>query len=92
MIINKVTTPNNMPISGQVITFLSMVASGIESPMIAIIKAMAVPNGMPFATNTSMIGTMPAALAYIGTASTTASGTLHQFSAERYCLKNPSGT
>ena len=69
-----------MPISRQVITFFSIAASGIDSPMIAIIKAMAVPSGIPFATNTSMMGTMPAALAYIGTASTTASGTPHQFS------------
>ena len=48
-----------MPINRHVITFLSIVASGIESPIIAIIKAMAVPSGMPFATKTSMMGTMP---------------------------------
>lgn len=77
MIINSVTTPKKMPINRQVIT---------------IIKAMAVPSGIPLATNTSTMGTMPAALAYIGTASTTAKGTPHQFSAERYCSKNPSGT
>lgn len=64
-----------MPINRQVITFLSIVASCIESPIIAIIKAIAVPRGIPFATNTSMIGTMPAALAYIGTIRITASGT-----------------
>ena len=68
MIINSVTTPKKIPISRQVITFLSIVASRIESPMIAIIKAIAVLSGMPFATKTFMIGTMPAALAYIGTA------------------------
>ena len=78
-----------MPINRHVITFLSIVASGIESPITAIIKTMAVPSGMPFATKTSMMGTMPAALAYIGTARMTASGTLHQFSADRYCLEKP---
>ena len=40
-----------MPISRQVITFLSIVASGIDNPMMAIIKAIAVPSGIPFATN-----------------------------------------
>lgn len=70
----------NIAISRQVITFFSIVASGIERPIIAIIKAMAVPNGILFATKTSMIGTMLAALAYIGTARITASGTPHQFS------------
>ena len=48
-----------MPINRHVITFLSIVASGIERPITAIIKAMAVPSGMPFATKTSMMGTMP---------------------------------
>ena len=53
MIINRVTTPKKMPINRQVITFYSMVASGMERPMMAIIKAMAVPSGIPLATNTS---------------------------------------
>ena len=48
----KVTTPKKIAINFQVITFLSIVASGIESPTTAIIKAMAVPIGIPFCTNT----------------------------------------
>ncbi len=92
MIINKVMTPKKIPISRQVITFFSSVASGSDSPTTAIIKAMAVPMGMPLATKTSMMGTIPAALAYMGTARTTESGTANQLSFDIYCSKNPSGT
>lgn len=52
--IKKVTVPKKMPIRRQVITFLSKVASGKESPTTAIMKAMAVPMGIPLATNTSI--------------------------------------
>lgn len=88
----NVTVPKNMPISLHVITFLSSVASGKERPTTAIMKAIAVPMGMPFATNTSITGTIPAALAYIGTASITDKGTAYQLSFDMYCSKNPSGT
>ena len=70
----KATVPKNIAISRHVITFFSKVASGSERPTTAIMKAMAVPIGIPLATNTSMTGTMPAALAYIGTARITESG------------------
>ena len=50
--INSVIVPKKMPISFHVITFLSSVASGSESPTTAIIKAMAVPSGTPLATKT----------------------------------------
>ena len=40
---NTVITEKKMAINLQVITFFSSVASGIESPTVAIIKAMAVP-------------------------------------------------
>lgn len=68
---NNVITPKKMPINRQVITFLSNVASGRDNPTTAIIKANAVPIGIPLLTNTSITGTIPAALAYIGTASNT---------------------
>lgn len=87
-----VIVPKKMPINFQVITFFSIVISGSDSPTTAIINAMAVPIGTPFATNTSITGTMPAALAYIGTARITANGTHHHLSAERYSAKNCSGT
>ena len=64
-------------------TFLSNVASGRDRPTTAIMNAMAVPIGIPFATNTWMTGTIPAALAYIGTAKITESGTASQLSFER---------
>lgn len=63
-------------------TFLSSVASGKDNPTTAIIKAMAVPIGIPLATNTSMTGTRPAALAYMGTANSTDIGTASQLSFE----------
>lgn len=89
---NRVIVPKKMPISFHVITFLSIVASGNESPTTAIIKAKAVPIGTPLATNTSITGTMPAALAYIGTPNTTDRGTANQLLLDIYSWKNPSGT
>ncbi len=73
----SVKVPKKIPINFQVITFLSMVASGNDKPTTPIIKAIAVPNETPFATKTSIMGTTPAALAYIGTAKMTAIGTVH---------------
>ena len=73
----RVTVAKNIEMSRHVITFFNNVASGSERPTTAIMKAIAVPRGMPFATNTSMTGTMPAALAYIGTARTTLRGTAY---------------
>lgn len=52
IIIATVTTPKNIAMSFKDITFLSNVASGIDKPTVAIIKAMAVPNGTPFTTKT----------------------------------------
>lgn len=72
--------PKKIPMSRHVMTFFSNVASGNDKPTTAIMKAMAVPRGIPLATNTSMMGTMPAALAYIGTARTTARGTANMLS------------
>ena len=72
--------PKKIPMSRHVMTFFSNVASGNDKPTTAIINAMAVPRGIPLATNTSMIGTIPVALAYMGIASTTASGTANQLS------------
>ena len=71
----RVTVEKKTRMRRQVIAFFSMVASGSESPTTDIIKAMAVPNGIPLATKTSTTGTIPAALAYIGTARTTLTGT-----------------
>ena len=86
------TVPKKMPMRRQLITFLSSVASGNDRPTTPIIKAMAVPIGIPLATKTSMMGTIPAALAYIGTARMTESGTASQLSLDRYSSKKPSGT
>ena len=48
----RVMVAKNIEMRRHVITFFSSVASGRESPTTAIMKAMAVPRGMPFATNT----------------------------------------
>lgn len=76
--IKAATVPKKMPMRRQVMTFFSKVASGRDKPTTAIIKAMAVPNGMPLATKTSTTGTIPAALAYMGTARITDRGTASQ--------------
>ena len=75
MMMQMATTEKNIEISFQVITFFNMVASGNESPTTAIMNAMAVPIGTPFATKTWMMGNTPAALLYIGIPMRTASGT-----------------
>ena len=89
---NRVTVPKKIPIRRHFITFFSSVASGSDRPTTAIMNAIAVPMGIPFATNTSMTGTIPAAMAYMGTARITDKGTANQLSFDIYCSKNPSGT
>lgn len=89
---NTVIVPKKIPINRQVMTFFNNVASGSDKPTTAIIKANAVPTGIPLATKTSITGTIPAALAYIGTARSTDKGTANQFSLAMYCSKKPSGT
>ena len=74
------TTAKKMAMSFHVITFFSSIASGMDKPTTAIINAMAMPIGIPFATNTCMMGKIPAALLYMGTPTNTASGTDHQAS------------
>lgn len=86
-----VTTPKKIMSIFVVITFLSKSASGIDKPTTAIEKAIAVPIGIPFCTNTSIIGKTPAALLYIGTPARTATGTAKGLSAVIYSSKKPVG-
>ena len=72
---SEATVAKKIPTNFQVITFFNKAASGKDNPTTAIIKANAVPIGTPLATNTSTTGTIPTALAYIGTANTTDNGT-----------------
>ena len=72
----RVTTPKKIPISLKVITFFSNMASGNDNPTTAIIKAMAVPKGMPLLTKTWTTGKIPEALEYMGTAKTVAATAL----------------
>lgn len=88
----KAVTPKKMAMNFHVITFFRSMASGNERPMTAIMKAMAASMATPFCTKISTIGTMPAALAYTGTATNTASGTLYHLSDESRLSKKPSGT
>ena len=52
IMIQSVTTPKKIAISLKVITFFKSIASGNDKPTTAIIKEIAVPKGIPFATNT----------------------------------------
>ena len=56
-------------------TLRRMITSGSESPMTAIMKASTVPSAAPFSSSAWTTGMMPAALEYIGTPMSTASGT-----------------
>ena len=47
-----VTTEKKMAINLIVITFFNNIASGKDNPTTPIIKAIAVPKGIPFETNT----------------------------------------
>ena len=91
IIIQSATTAKNIPISLNDITFFKSIASGSERPTTAIINAMAVPKGIPFATNTCTTGSIPEALEYIGTAKIVAIGTANRLSLSIYCSKKPSG-
>ena len=52
IIMQSVTTPKKIAMSFNVITFFRSIASGNDKPTTPIIKAIAVPNGIPLATNT----------------------------------------
>ena len=47
MMMQTTTTPKKMAMSFKVITFFKSIASGKERPTTPIIKAIAVPNGIP---------------------------------------------
>ena len=91
IIIHNVTTPKKMAISFNVITFFKSIASGKDKPTTPIINAIAVPKGIPFATNTCTIGKIPEAFEYIGTAKIVAIGTANKLSLSIYFSKKPSG-
>ena len=88
---HKDTTPKKIPMSLKVIIFFSNIASGNDKPTTPIIKAIAVPIGIPFATKTCTTGKIPDAFEYIGTAKMVAIGTANKLSLLIYCSKNPSG-
>lgn len=56
-------------------TFLSIIISGTDKAVTAIIKAKAVPTGIPLSIKTATRGMIPAALEYNGTPIKTAMGT-----------------
>ena len=91
MIIHTVTTPKKIPINLKLITFFKSIASGNDKPTTPIIKAIAVPKGIPFETKTCTTGSIPDALEYIGTASMVDTGTANKLSLLIYCSKKPSG-
>ena len=91
MMIQSVTTTKKMAMSFNVITFFNSIASGKDKPTTPIIKAIAVPKGIPLATKTWTTGSMPDALEYMGTAKTVAIGTAKRLSLFICFSKNPSG-
>lgn len=89
--IQNVTTPKKIANIFVVIIFLSNNPSGIDKATTAIEKAITVPNGIPFSTNTCMIGKIPAVLLYMGIPTKTAIGTANGLSLVMYCSKKPVG-
>ena len=79
-ITHKDKTSKKVKINFMLIIFLSNKASGKESPASAIIKAIAVPSGIPLATSTCTTGITPEALEYKGTARIIERGTAQKLS------------
>jgi hypothetical protein len=61
-------------------TLRRMIISGSDSAITLIMKASTVPSAAPLASSACTMGMTPAALVYIGTPISTASGTDHQAS------------
>lgn len=72
------TTPIKVKIKGNFSTLRSIIISGKDSPMTAIIKARAVPNAAPFSMSAETIGMIPAAFEYKGIPMSTDNGTEYQ--------------
>src|SRR6266508_3185931 len=74
------TTATNAAMSAGRRTFRRMIMSGSESAITDIMKARTVPSAAPLPRSAWTTGMIPAAFEYIGTPSSTASGTAHQAS------------
>src|SRR5450830_112356 len=86
------TTATKVAISLIFSTLRRMIISGSERAMTLIMKASTVPSAAPLASRAYTIGITPAALVYIGTPMTTASGTDHQASLPMKLARKSSGT
>ena len=74
-IMDTASMPINIARSLGFNTFLRIIISGTDRAVTAIIKARAVPIGIPLSMNTATRGIIPAALEYKGTPINTAMGT-----------------
>ena len=72
-------------------TFLSIIISGKDNAVTAIINAKAVPMGIPLSINTATNGIMPAALEYKGIPINTAMGTAKGLFGPAYCRRKSAG-
>jgi len=70
--------PANVRMNGTFGTFLSIIISGRERPMTAIMNDNTVPSDAPYSISTDTIGMIPAAFEYNGTPIMTDNGTLYQ--------------
>ena len=86
------TTPTKAAMSGGRSTLRRMTSSGSDRPITDIMKASTVPSAAPLPSSASTTGMIPAALEYMGTPSSTATGTLHQASAPMMPAMAFSGT
>lgn len=73
--IAMVVIPKKAAINESFMVRLKIIASGILRAAIAIMKARAVPSGIPFWKRTTATGTIAAQLPYMGTPKKVASGT-----------------
>ena len=86
------TTPTNVAIRRSFSTLRRITISGNDSAITLIMNASTVPSAAPLASSACTIGITPAALVYIGTPISTASGTAHQASLPMKLAMKSSGT
>jgi hypothetical protein len=92
IMIPTATIPTKVKIKGNFRTLRSIIISGSDKPITAIMKAREVPNDAPFSISTDTIGTIPAALEYNGIPIKIDNGTEYHADLPMSAAINSSGT
>ena len=88
----KATTPAKVAIRRGLRALRKMIISGADKAMTLIMNASTVPSAAPLPSRAYTMGMTPAALVYMGTPSSTATGTDHQASRPMMAAMKSCGT